>query len=102
MSNEREGAVTLKGNPVTLVGPELKVGDKAPDFICNQGLMPKVGLADMGDSVKVFNVILSVDTPVCSAQTRKFNEAALRVFWRFKNLYCKRRLFRLLKKILWR
>ena len=37
MSNEREGAVTLKGNPVTLVGPELKVGDKAPDFICNQG-----------------------------------------------------------------
>ena len=57
MSNEREGAVTLKGNPVTLVGPELKVGDKAPDFMCNQGLMPKVGLADMGDSVKVFNVI---------------------------------------------
>ena len=76
MSNEREGAVTLKGNPITLVGPELKVGDKAPDFVCNQGLMPEVGLADMGESIKVFNVILSVDTPVCSAQTRKFNEAA--------------------------
>ena len=64
MSNEREGAVTLKGNPITLVGPELKVGDKAPDFVCNQGLMPEVGLADMGESIKVFNVILSVDTPV--------------------------------------
>ena len=49
MSIERDSAVTLKGNPITLIGPELKVGDKAPDFICDQGLMPKVSLTDMGD-----------------------------------------------------
>ncbi len=79
MSIERDSAVTLKGNPITLIGPELKIGDKAPDFICDQGLMPKVSLADMGDSVKVFNVILSVDTPVCSAQTRRFNEEAANI-----------------------
>ena len=60
MSNEREAAVTLKGNPITLVGPELKVGDKAPDFVCNQGLMPAVGLADMGESVKVFKFSLII------------------------------------------
>ena len=74
MSNERDGAVTLKGNPITLLGPELKVGDKAPDFICDQGLAPSVSLSDMGDKVKVFNVILSIATPVCQNQTRKFNE----------------------------
>jgi thiol peroxidase len=76
MSNEREAAVTLKGNPITLVGPEIKVGDKAPEFTCDQGLVPSISLSDMGDSIKVFNVVLSVDTPVCSAQTRRFNEEA--------------------------
>ena len=75
MSNERDGAVRLKGNPITLIGPELKVGDKAPDFTCDQGLMPSVSLSDMGDAIKVFSVVLSVDTPVCSSQIRKFNEA---------------------------
>ncbi|MFL2630728.1 MAG: thiol peroxidase [Thermodesulfobacteriota bacterium] len=79
MSNEREAAVTLKGNPITLVGSELKVGDKAPDFTCDQGLVPSVSLSDMGDSVKVFNVVLSVDTPVCDAQTRRFNEEAANI-----------------------
>jgi thiol peroxidase len=79
MSNEREAAVTLKGNPITLVGPELKVGDTAPDFSCDQGLVPTISLSDMGDSVKVFNVVLSVDTPVCSAQTRRFNEEASKI-----------------------
>ena len=65
MSIERDSAVTLKGNPITLIGPELKIGDKAPDFICDQGLMPKVSLADRGDSVKVFKGVLAVDTPDC-------------------------------------
>ena len=74
MSNEREAAVTLKGNPITLVGPELKVGDKAPDFVCDQGLAPTISLSDMVGKVKIFNVLLSISTPVCQAQTRKFNE----------------------------
>ena len=79
MSNEREAAVTLKGNPITLIGPELKAGDKAPEFTCDQGLVPPISLSDMGNSVKVFNVVLSVDTPVCSAQTRRFNEEAANI-----------------------
>ncbi len=74
MSNERNGVVTLKGNPITLMGPELKVGDKAPDFVCDQGLAPSVSLQDMGNNIKIFNVLLSIATPVCQAQTRKFNE----------------------------
>ena len=60
MSNEREAAVTLKGNPITLVGPELKVGDKAPDFVCDQGLAPTISLSDMVGKVKIFNVLLSI------------------------------------------
>ena len=83
MSNERDGAVTLKGNQITLLGPELKVGDKAPDFVCDQGLAPSVSLSDMGDKVKVFNVILSIATPVCQNQTRKFNEELAEVFSKF-------------------
>ena len=79
MSNEREAAVTLKGNPITLIGPELKAGDKAPEFTCDQGLVPPISLSDMGNSVKVFNVVLSVDTPACSAQTRRFNEEAANI-----------------------
>lgn len=79
MSNERDGVVTLKGNPITLIGPELKIGDEAPDFTCDQGLMPSISLSDMGDVVKVFNVVLSIDTPVCSAQTRRFNEVAANI-----------------------
>ena len=74
MTEERKAAVTLKGNPITLFGPELKVGEKAPDFTCDQGLGPTISLSDMGDKVKVFNVLLSIATPVCQTQTRKFNE----------------------------
>lgn len=76
MSDERPNAVTLKGNPFTLVGPELKVGDKAPDFeTVGKDLQP-VGLADTTGSVRVFSVVPSLDTPVCDAQTRRFNEEA--------------------------
>jgi thiol peroxidase len=76
MSDERQQAVTLKGTPFTLVGPELKVGDKAPDFeTVGKDLQP-VGLADTKGSVRVFSVVPSLDTPVCDAQTRRFNEEA--------------------------
>ena len=73
---ERAGATTLKGNPLTLVGPELKVGDAAPDFnVVDKGLKP-VTLKDTGDAVRIFSVVPSLDTPVCDAQTKRFNEAA--------------------------
>ena len=61
MSNEREAAVTLKGNPITLVGPELKVGDKAPDFVCDQGLAPTISLSDMVGKVKIFKNLTYLD-----------------------------------------
>ena len=76
---ERAGATTLKGNPLTLVGPELKVGDAAPDFaMVDNGLKP-VTLQDTGAAVRIFSVVPSLDTPVCDAQTKKFNEAAAKL-----------------------
>jgi thiol peroxidase len=66
----------LKGNPLTLIGPELKAGDNAPDFnLVDKGLKP-VTLKDTGNHVRIFSVVPSLDTPVCDAQTKKFNEAA--------------------------
>src|SRR3954447_22594278 len=71
---ERPGATTLKGSPLTLIGPELKAGDKAPDFKLSEGLMGTVTLADTGNNVRIISVVPSLDTPVCDAQTKKFNE----------------------------
>ena len=76
MSEERSGAVTLKGNPVTLVGHEIKVGEKAPDFSSLEALGSPVTLGDLEGKVKIFNVIVSVDTPVCDVQTKRFNQEA--------------------------
>src|SRR5579864_8924831 len=73
---ERSAATTLRGNPMTLVGPELKAGDKAPDFkAVDNGLKP-VTLASTGGGVRIFSVVPSLDTPVCDAQTKRFNEEA--------------------------
>jgi thioredoxin-dependent peroxiredoxin len=74
MAAKREGAVTFKGGPVTLVGPEVKVGSKAPDFKCLNGLNP-VTLADTPAKARLFSVVPSLDTPVCSTQTKKFEDA---------------------------
>src|ERR1041384_8105029 len=71
---ERSAATTLKGNPFTVLGPELKVGDPAPDFeAIDNGLKP-VTLASTGNGVRIFSVIPSLDTPVCDAQTKRFEE----------------------------
>ena len=73
---ERPGATTLKGNPLTLVGPELKAGDTAPDFSLTDNGLKTVTLKDTGSAVRIISVVPSLDTPVCDAQTKKFNEAA--------------------------
>jgi thiol peroxidase len=71
---ERPGAMTLKGNPFTLIGPELKPGDAAPDFtLTDNGLKP-VTLKDTGNQVRILSVVPSLDTPVCDAQTKRFND----------------------------
>ncbi|CAH8715852.1 thiol peroxidase [Paenibacillus thiaminolyticus] len=74
MSNERQA--TLKGNPITLVGPELKAGDKAPEFQLNKSLTEVAGLNDFAGKIKLISVVPSIDTGVCDAQTRRFNEEA--------------------------
>lgn len=71
--SKRTGAVTFKNNPVTLVGPEVKAGDKAPDFQCLK-VLDKVTLADTPAKARIFSVVPSLDTPVCSMQTKKFEE----------------------------
>jgi thioredoxin-dependent peroxiredoxin len=71
---ERAGATTLMGNPKTLVGPELKAGDKAPDFEALDNALKPVHLADTGHKTRIFSVVPSLDTPVCDAQTKRFNE----------------------------
>jgi len=76
MANERTGVATLKGNPLTLIGPELKAGDQAPDFTVNKSLVDTASLNDFAGKVKLISVVPSIDTGVCDAQTRRFNEEA--------------------------
>ena len=66
--------VTFKGGPVNVVGPALKVGDAAPNFECVTGLEIKT-LASTPSKARLFSVVPSLDTGVCSAQTKKFDES---------------------------
>ena len=68
--------VTFKNGPVTLIGNEVKVGDAAPDFTVLANDLSPVTLKDSEGKVRLFSVVPSLDTGVCDAQTRKFNEAA--------------------------
>lgn len=71
---KRANAVTFKGGPVTLVGPQIKPGSKAPDFACLTGL-DKVTLGNTPAKARLFSVVPSLDTGVCSMQTKKFDES---------------------------
>jgi thiol peroxidase len=73
---ERAGATTMRGNPLTLVGPELKAGETAPDFSVVDSSLKPVNLSDTQGRTRIFSVIPSLDTPVCDAQTKRFNEEA--------------------------
>ncbi len=77
MSTERRNAVTLRGKAFTLVGPELQVGDPAPEFTVVQSKnMSPFSSSDLTGKARVLSVIPSLDTPVCAAQTRRFQEEA--------------------------
>ncbi|WIV20648.1 thiol peroxidase [Paenibacillus polygoni] len=76
MSQERSGVATFKGSPLTLIGPELKAGDPAPNFTLNKDLLTEVTLSDYAGKIKLISVVPSLDTGVCDAQTRRFNEEA--------------------------
>lgn len=72
----RKGIVTMDGNPMTLLGPEIKVGMKAPDFKVIDNNMEEFSLKSGSGKVRIFSVVPSIDTGVCSFQTRRFNEEA--------------------------
>lgn len=73
---KRKDLVTMGGNPVTLIGKEIKVGDKAPDFTALKNDLSPYSLKDVGDGVKIISVVPSLDTGVCELQTINFNETA--------------------------
>jgi thiol peroxidase len=73
---ERPDAITLKGNPKTLLGDEVKVGDPAPDFALIATDMSEKTLADYAGKIKIISVVPSIDTPVCEQETRQFNQHA--------------------------
>lgn len=76
MSAIRAGAVTLKGNAVDLSGPELKVGEKAPEFRLQNNGLEDVTLALSSGKTRIIATIPSLDTSVCHAETKKFNDQA--------------------------
>ncbi len=70
---------TFKGGPLDLAGPELKAGEKAPEFKAVDTTLQEVTLAKTGSGVRVFSVVPSLDTPVCDMQTKKFNDEAAKL-----------------------
>jgi thioredoxin-dependent peroxiredoxin len=73
---ERKGLVTFKGAPLTLLGPALQTGDKAPDFTAIDNDMGEMNLADLAGSVLILSSVPSLDTPTCDMETRRFNKEA--------------------------
>jgi len=74
--SEKSGIITFKGNPMTLVGPELKVGGVAPDFAVVDNSLAPATLATYAGKVKIISAVPSLDTPVCDTETRRFNQEA--------------------------
>jgi len=70
---------TLKGKPLNLDGPELKVGEKAPDATLKKSLVDSIKLSETQGKTRIFSVVPSLDTPVCALQTKRFNEEAAKL-----------------------
>ena len=79
LTKERTGVVTFKGNPLTLIGPEITTGQKAPDFqVLAQDLSP-VTLASSRGKIRLVSVVTSLDTGICDTQTKRFNQEAAKL-----------------------
>lgn len=76
---ERKGAVTMKGNPLTLMGSELKIGDSAPDAVVIDNDMKPFNLSLMRGKISIISAVPSLDTPTCDIETRRFNAEASRL-----------------------
>ena len=73
---ERTGIITMKGNPLTLIGKELKAGDSAPDVEVLDNNLSPVKLSSFRGKICVISSVPSLDTPVCDMETRRFNKEA--------------------------
>ncbi|MCB1153318.1 thiol peroxidase [bacterium] len=71
--------VTMKGNPLDLEGPELKVGDAAPVALLRKDLANDFDLSEASGKLRVYSVVPSLDTGICAAQTKRFNEEAAKL-----------------------
>jgi len=76
---ERTGVITFKGNPMTLLGDAVEVGQNAPPFALTANDMSTKTLADFSGKTIVLSIVPSVDTPVCDSMTRRFNEEAAKL-----------------------
>lgn len=76
---QKKGLVSAKGNPLTLLGPELKVGDTAPEFQVVDNNLNPVKLSDFKGKVVLLSVTPSVDTGICDLQAKRFNKMATEV-----------------------
>ncbi len=74
MPEARTVPVTLKGNPLTLAGKELKAGESAPEFSLQATDMSEVTLETGKGKTRIIATIPSLDTPVCHAETKRFND----------------------------
>ncbi len=73
---ERKEIIKMKGKPLTIVGPDIKIGDRAPDFAVLDATLAEVRLEDFSGKTKIISVTPSLDTPVCDLQLRRFNSEA--------------------------
>jgi thiol peroxidase len=76
---ERTGLVTMRGNPLTLVGNEVKIGEVAPDFVALDPNLTPIELSSYRSKICIISSVPSLDTPVCDIETKKFNEEAVRL-----------------------
>lgn len=76
---ERSGIATIEGKPLTLVGEEVKLGNKAPDFTVLDNDLSPVDFSSYRGKVCVISSVPSLDTPVCDTETRRFNQEAGRL-----------------------
>jgi thiol peroxidase len=76
---ERHGLITMMGNPLTLIGNEVKVGEKSPDFTALDHALSPVQFSSYRGKICILSAVPSLDTPVCDIETRKFNEEASRL-----------------------
>jgi thiol peroxidase len=76
---ERSGIVTIEGNPLTLIGEEVKAGQAAPAFTVLDADLKEVSLGDFKDKTKLIASVPSLDTPICDLQIKRFNDEATKL-----------------------